>query len=414
MSGLLLVRGARQLLTLRGPGEARRGPALSELGIIEDGAVLTREGFIVSVGPTRRVENLREAREADVVEATGRVVMPGLVDCHTYFFPGRTFRAPPRPRRPSAPEDASAWSATLRGASRRRILWECRRWLHEMLRHGTTTAEVKSGWGLDQATELRLMRILARLQGGPVELTPTYSVHAPEARHGRGSGAYLEFLLSRLLPLLARRRMARFVELSFDPGHWEREQLLRCLSSALEMGFRVKIRAAPGAEGEAISLAVNCGATSVEALTRLSAHDIGRLAASPVIVTLLPALCLTGENPGPAAVRELIRAGAAVALASGHGGTPTFSLPAAMALACLLWDMAPAEAITAATINAACALGLQSSVGSLEPGKQADMVIFDVPDYREIPYYLGVNLVSAVLKRGVTVYHRGEVLWNED
>lgn len=413
MRGLLLVRGARQLLTLRGPGEARRGPALGELGIIEDGAVLIRQGTIVSVGPTRRVENLREAREAEVIEAAGRVVTPGLVDCHTHFFPGRMFRAPPCLQRQAAPKDVAQWSAAVRATSRRRILWETRRWLDEFLRHGATAVEVNSGWGLEEAAELKLLRVLARLQGGPVDLIPTYSARFPP-RHGRESGPYLEFLIGRLLPLLARRRLARFIEIFADAGEWDREPLRRCLASAVEMGLGIKIHAAPGAGGEAVSLGLSCGATSIEALTALSPHDIARLAASPAIVSLVPALCLIGEDPGTGAVRDLIRAGAAVALATGCGGAPAFSLPATMALACLRWEMTPAEVFTAATMNAACVLGLQQRLGSLEPGKQADLVVFDVPDYREIVYHLGMNTVHAVLKRGVPVYHRGEILCNED
>lgn len=409
-----MVRGARQLITLRGPCEARRGPALGELGIVEDGAVLVREGVIVSVGPTRRVENLREAREAEVLEAAGRVVTPGLVDCHTHFPPGRLLRnSTPFAQQPGVPAKASGGRAPLRDASRRQILWECRRWLHELLRHGTTAVEVKSGWGLEEADALKLMRILARLRDGPLDLVPTYSVCTRPARRDRESAAHLEVCLARVLPLLARR-LAQFVEVFPEPGGWAPDQLRRCLTWAGDLGFRIKIHAGPQAQQEAVSLAVNLGAASVDALTALSAADIARLAASPVVVTLLPALCLAGEDPGAGAVRHLIRAGAAVALASGYGCTPTYSLTTAIALACLRWELAPAEALTAGTINAACALGLGSRLGSLEPGKQADLVVFDLSDYREIPYHLGMNLVSAVLKRGELLYRRGEILWCGD
>ncbi|MCS7314492.1 MAG: amidohydrolase family protein [Bryobacterales bacterium] len=415
MSGLLLVRGARQLLTLRGPAGARRGPALGELGIIEDGAVLIRQGVIVSVGPARRVENLREAREADVIEAAGRVVMPGLVDCHAHFVPGRVLRIPQHPPgRPLLAAHASQWSAAFRSTSRSRTLWECRRWLHQLLRHGTTAVEIKAGWGLETATELKLMRVLAHLRDGPVDLVSTYSVREPQGGPAREPAAYLEFLLAQLFPVLVRRRLARFIEMPSELGGCDGERLYRCLAGATALGFPVKVHAVAHAQPEAVAMAVNLGAASVEALTSFTASMIASLAASPVIVTLLPALCLAGEDPGAAAVRELIRSGAAVALATGYGDTPTFSVPTAIAMACLFWELAPAEAITAATVNAACALGLQSRLGSLEPGKQADLVIFDVPDYREIPYHLGVNLVKAVVKRGEPVYRCGEILCSED
>ncbi len=415
MSNLWLVRGARQLITLRGPSEARRGPALSELGIIQDGAVLIRDGLIVSVGPSRRVENLREAREAEVIEAAGRVVTPGLVDCHTQFFPGPGLRSPTGFLvHPPSRASALNWNAVLRSSSRRRILWEYRRWLHELLRHGTTTAEAKSGWGLDEAAALKLLRIFAHLQGGPADVIATYSLPACSPRYGRDDPVHAEELLNRLLPLLVRRRLARLLEVCVDSGGYAVEPLRQCTTRAAELGLRLKIHAAPSAQQEAVRLALDLEARSVNALTRIALGDIARLAASPVIVTLVPALCLTGQDPGAGAVRELIRAGAAIALGTGYGISPPHSLAAAMALACLHWRMEPAEALTAATINAAYALDVARRLGSLEPGKQADLVIFDVRDYREIACHLGVNLVSTVLKRGVLVYHRGEILWNED
>ncbi len=424
MSGVLLVRGARQLLTLRGPSEPRRGSALNELAVIEDGAVLIREGVIVSVGPSRRVENLSEARQAQEIDATGRVVMPGFVDSHTHLVcgPARLTEYEMRLAGAGTREIARAGGGlaasvrAVRSASTRRLELEARRRLRNFIRHGATTVEAKSGYGLDERSELRILRATAALQDDPLTVAPTFlagRLLPPE--FASRPEEYLDWLCCRMLPLVRQRRLARFVDAYCGeafPLEWAHRYLLR----AAELGFGLKVHAAQFACDGAARLAVELGAVSADHLNYLSEEDIAALAASPTVATLLPgAVFHLGSERYPPA-RALIEAGAAVALATGFDPNvcPCFSMPMILALACTRMRMTPAEAITAATINGAHALGLAACVGSIEPGKLADLVIFDVPDYREIPYHFGVNLVSMVLKRGRVLFQQGKIRWEED
>jgi len=407
MESALLLRGARQLLTLRGPAGPRRGPALAELGIIEDGAVLIREGRLVCVGPSRRLENLREARQAEAFDASGKVVTPGFVDAHLRLVAGRVLPGPGEPLLVAGRSPARALTA---GVSRRRLELELRRRIGHLARHGTTALEIECVLGPDESSTLRLLRVLACLRGDPLDVVPSLVFGSVEPQQPPGS---IESLLDRLLPALRERRLIRFLGAYGQPGWPDLEQLRACLLRAKELGLGLKVHGA--LSPELVCLARELGAASIGALGGLGAEEIRMLAASPLIVTLFPAAALSASRVCAPPVRELIAAGAAVSLASGYGvAGPTYSMLAVVSLACWHLEMTPAEAIVAATINAACSLGLGQQLGSLEPGKLADLVVFDAPDYREIPYHLGVNLVNAVLKRGRVIYRRGEVSCRDD
>lgn len=403
MESALLVRGARQLLTLRGPAGPRRGPALAELGIIEDGAVLIREGRLVSIGPSRRIENLREARQAEAFDASGQVVTPGFVDAHLRLVSGR---APPS----CGDSFTRAERRLAHAVSRRRLELELRRRIGHLARHGTTTLEIECVLTPEESSTLRLLRVLASLRGDPLDVVPTLVFGGVQPQPSAGA---FEFQLHRLLPALRERRLIRFLGAYCEPGRPELEQVRACLVRAADLGLGLKVHGA--LTPELVCLALELGATSVGALSGLGPQEIRALGASPSIVTLFPTAALSPSRIELPPARDLLAAGAAVSLASGYGvAGPTYSMLAVVSLACLHLEMTPAEAIVAATINAACSLGLGQQLGSLEPGKQADLVVFDAPDYREIPYHLGVNLVNAVLKRGRVIYRRGEVWCRDD
>ncbi len=419
MGAALLVRGARQLLTLRGPGGPRRGSTLKDLGLIEDGAVLIREGVIVSVGPSRRVENLKEARQAEEIDAAGRLVMPGFVDCHTHLICG-PWRLSEQPR--EAPDGQPAGNAPLtvrlsRGVSTRRLELEARRRIAGLIRHGTLAVEVKTGYGQDERGELRTLRAAAALRGGPLDVIPTYQgLGALPAESASRPEEYLEWVCSHMLPLVRRRRLARFADAVCLPEVFRPEHARRYLVRAAELGFRLKVHAGRFGPDGLARLAVELGAVSADHLVHINREEIAALAASDTVATLVPgAVFQEGSDRYPPA-RELIEAGAAVALASGFspGGCASYSMPMVVALACRRMGMTPAEAIAAATINAAHALGAAARLGSIEPGKQADLVLFDVADYREIPYHFGVNLTRLVIKGGAVLYRQGEIRWEED
>lgn len=410
MSQPLLIRGARQLVTLRGPARARRGKALGELAIVPDGAVLIRDDCIEEVGSGRRVMNLTVARQAEEVDVSGCVVMPGFVDSHTHLLLG-TVSCPEEPAEEPSLEQALRWKRRLGGVSAKRLAYEVRKRVHLCARHGTTTLEAKSGCAADASGELKSLRALAALEGHPLDIVPTVlgGRGAPsEAQHS--PDRYLDWLAWDLLPQVRAKRLARFVDFDCDGGAIDGEAARRVLAAALALGFGIRLHAGRQ-DRHAVPLAVELQASSVDHLHWVEEDEARLLAASNVVATLTPARFFYLDGGPSAAARRLIDAGAAVALASGyHPDTcPTLSMPAVIALACRMYRMTPAEAVAAATINAAASLQLAHYMGSLERGKQADLVVLDVPDLRELPRAFGLNVVRMVLKRGRIIYRCGEI-----
>ena len=409
------MRGARQLLTLRGSAEPRRGPALQELGIIRDGALLIADGRIVEVGQSRRVENLALAREAQEIDATAHVVMPGFVDCHAHVVWGAPllddFEAcidgeSPEPAAGAAPTDR-----VLHNTSAKRLQSRARPFVNAMVRHGTTTLEANSGYGLDAKGEMKILRVQAMLDRAPLDVASTFLTPRciPDAHAGDPAG-YLSWMCSELLPAIRRKAYARFAGLRWGEAVFSLEQSRRYLETARGLGFRLKIHAAQNAAADdAVRLAVEAGAASVDRLQDAGRAAVDLLARSRTMAVLLPGLGRGGEACAPA--RQLIDGGAAVGLGThfNPGASSTCSMPIIVALACAHLGMRPAEAICAATFNAACAIGSERVAGSLEVGKAADFIVLNASDYREIPYHFGVNLVSRTVKRGVTIYQEGKV-----
>lgn len=410
MAHRLVVRGARQLLTLRGPSGPRRGAASQNLGIIEDGAFLVEDGVITHIGPARRIENLSAARCAEPVDVQGRVVMPGFIDCHTHLIHGShsvdSFTSHPADSffNP-APVQQVFWSVmrALRGATAKRLTAQARTVIARMTVGGTTSLDIHSGYGLDESSELKMLRIAAALDQEPLGVYPTFhAAHVTPPEFAGCPDSFLDYLLADLLPNVVRRRLATSAAVSCDTGGFNVTQARRYLLAAREFGLSLTVDASRHANIGAVQLAVDLGARTVSHLESANPQEIACLAASRTIATLLPGAAFFGTLPRPAPARALIDAGAAVALATGCNpfDSPIFSMPVVLALACAQLRMTPAEAITAATINAAHALGIASQAGSLESGKQADFLILAASDYRELPYTLGANLVAATYRNG--------------
>lgn len=414
----LLVRGARQLLTLHGPREPRRGPASRELGIISDGALLVRDGVIEEVGPSRRVENLALARGAEEIDASGRVVMPGFVDSHTHFAYGAPWLDDYEARIAGVNplEAMTGWregAQALRAASARSLETRFRMALHTMARHGTTTVETKTGFACDNRVDLKLLRVLARLDGKPLTVASTCFAVAPLLASGRGrpAAADPDRTATGLLAIAARRKMACFADVFIDSNPAARENAARYLRAAARLGFLLKVHTDQFSRTGGVPLAVSMGAVSADHLEYASPDDIAALAASSVIATLLPG---SGFHLGCvpyAPARALADAGAAIALATNYNPntSPTCNMQMVLSLACAHLRLTPAEAITAATFNGAWALRRSETCGSLELGKSADFIVLNVSDYREIPYWFGVNAVHMTVKRGAVVYREGAV-----
>jgi imidazolonepropionase len=392
---------------------------MRDLSIIEGGAMLVEDGCITNIGPARRVENLREARSADEIDASGRVVMPGFVDSHTHLVhgPARLADYEARIEGRTYSEIAASGGGILstmravRSATARRLEANARLDLARMAEHGATTAEAKSGYGLDEPSELKLLKIAAALDGQPIEVVSTFlGAHAlpPEFT---SADTFIDHLISVVLPVVAKRRLARFADVYCDDGAFTVLQAHRYLLAAHRLGLLPRLHGAQHRDLGVTRLAIEVSAVSVDHLEAINPCDIRPLAQSDVMATLLPGsvfhLGLTRYAPA----RALIDAGAAVALATDYnpGTSPTLNMQMVLSLACAQMHMLPAEAVVAATINGACALGLNSRLGSLEAGKQADFIVLDVADYRELPYCFGVNHVVKTFKRGMPVAARKEL-----
>jgi imidazolonepropionase len=403
-TGHIFIRGARQVLTLRGAKGPRRGSDLRDLGMIQDGSVLVRDGTIQQIGPTRRIENLAAARDAIEINATGRVVMPGFVDCHTHLiFPSTSAGA----------GDDESFVRAVRTVTCQRLQSRAQTHMEAMARHGTTTVEGKTGCGLDLRAEIKLLRVLAALKKHPLEVVPTFLLDLPSEDHMSPAAlaAAADCIFREFLPKIRRRRFACFADLEWHPDPVHQELYRRYLAAARELGYGCKIHACQLTPAAAIRLALEFGAVSIDHLEHATAADAAALAGGSPIVTLLPyaSFCAAGRHaPG----RAFIDAGAAVALGSNFNcrHTPTLNMQSVVALACMWLGMTPAEAISAATINGAHALGRADRIGSLELGKSADLVILNVSDFRELAHHFGTNLVHMTMKRGEFIYEEGRVV----
>lgn len=417
----VLITGCAELLTLRGSAP-RRGLALGDLGIIRDGALLIRNGRIAAVGPRRRIESLRASRRARKLDLGGCVVLPGFVDSHTHLIHAAARAAEYEQRISGASYEEIARAGggihnsahKLRGASSGDLKHRALAHLAKFAAHGTTTLEAKSGYGLTWESERKILVILRELEREqPLDIVRTFlGAHVVPReyrnRAGKTPEAYVEVICRQWLPRVAEESLAEFCDVFCDRGAFTVAQSRKILTAARACGLGLRLHAEQLARTGAAKLAVEMHAASADHLEKVSAGDIRALAHSNVTCTLLPGCCfhLGLAHYGPA--RKLIEAGAIVAIATDFnpGTSPTLSMPMILSLACTQMRMTPAEVIAAATINAAYSLGRHNRIGSLEVGKFADLAAFDVDDYREIPYYFGVNHCSLTMKRGQIIYAR--------
>ncbi len=405
------------MLTLRGRGP-RRGRALSNLSIVKDGAVLVRDGLIAAVSTRAKIEALPEARAAEKLDVGGRVVLPGFVDSHTHLIhaAGRAEEYELKIAGASYEEIARKGGGILnsvkelRAATSEALKRRARAALREFAAHGTTTIEAKSGYGLDLASELKILTLHKELSTEqPLDIISTFlGAHVVPAEYrGRARGAeeYIALLIEKLIPEVAGQELAKFCDVFCDRGAFSREQSREILEAGKRCGLAPRLHAEQLTRTGAAQLAVQLGAASCDHLEQVNQADIRALAKSTTVATLLPGCDFHLGLKQYAPARALIEAGAVVALATDYnpGTSPTLSMPMILSLACTQLRMTPAEAITAATVNAACALRREKQIGSLEAGKAADVAVFEVEDYREIPYYFGVNTCWMTLKKGQIV-----------
>ena len=372
---------------------------MRDLGIIPDGAVLIEDSKITALGTTDELR--KHSKSAEEIDCINKVVLPGFVDSHTHpvFAHPRLIDFEKRIAGAHYEESAAAGGgirSSIRGvreSSPNELANHVLRALNEMSAYGTTTVEAKSGYGLDLVSEIRSLKAIQQAaKHWPGTVVPTLlAAHVVPPEHRENPEEYVRIVCDEMIPAV-RGKLADYVDVFCERGAFTPEQSVRILRAAVANGLKTRIHVGQLTH-TALELFAEFHPASVDHLDHLTDADIAWLATSDTVATLLPgANYFLGLSEFPPA-RKLIDAGAAVALATDYnpGTSPTTSMPFVLSAACTHMNMTPAEAISAATINGACALNLQHQKGSLEPGKDADIAIFDAQDYRELPYWFGVN-----------------------
>ena len=415
----MLIHSASQLLTLS--GGPQRGRDLGSLGIITDGAVLYQDEKIVALGPSK--ELCATYPDEPRLDASGKVVMPGFVDPHTHaiWAGDRAAEFEMRLQGKAYLEILAAGGGILstvratRVSSLEKLLNETRRRLWSMFNFGTTTAEVKTGYGLRMATELRMLQALIMLdKEGPLEIAPTFlGAHAIAPEYREHPEQYTDLICCTMLPLLkewwphnAPYHAMPFVDVFCETGAFTLQQSRAILSAAHEMGFPLKIHADEFDNLGGASLAAELNAVSADHLVKTSPEDIAALAKSNTVAVGLPCTPFGLAEAQYTPAQAILEAGGLLAIATdcNPGTAWCENMQFAIALACRYMRLTPAQAIAAATINAAAAVARADRLGSLEVGKQADLLILSVGDYRHLGYRFGANLVQTVVKKGRIYY----------
>ena len=417
MTKIIWIKHAAQLATLAQAGTAPRiKEAMNDLSIIEDGSIWIEDGIIRAVGTTQQLEEQFKdrAHEAEITDATGHLVTPGLVDPHTHVAYGGSREREFEMRLEGATYmeimnaggGIHATTKMTREATEDELVEQTKKRLDSFLKHGVTTVEGKSGYGLDLATELKQLRVMKRLQQEhAIDLVPTFmGAHAVPTEFKNREDEYIDLVVNKMLPAVADEKLAVFNDVFCEVGVFTPEQSQRILEAGKKYGLIPKIHADEIEPYGGAELAAKVGAISAEHLLKASDEGIKAMADSGTIACLLPATALYLREQA-AQGRKMIDAGVPVAISTdcNPGSSPTTSMPLVMNLACISMRLTPAEALTAATYNAACAIQMADKTGSLEIGKQGDVVLWDISNYQELQYLFGVNHVKSVWKKGIKV-----------
>ena len=408
----LAVLHVSQLVTLAGPKRPRAGCELSELSIVPDGGMLICGARIDAVGPSAEIE--KRAGDAEVIDARGKVVLPGFVDAHTHlvFVGNRLDDFERRVRGDTYEQIAKAgggiWSTVekTRAASETDLLTQAKKHADWFVRCGTTTVESKSGYGLSIKDELKILRVMRRLnQETSLEIAPTFlGAHAIPRK--MRADEYVDLVINQMLPQVTSEGLAEFCDVFCESGYFDIEQSRRILGAAKKLGLKLRIHADQLSNSGAAKLAGELKATTADHLEKTDEEGIAALKSGGVQPVLLPgSVYALGSTHYPRA-REMIEAGLSIVIATDFnpGSSPTPSMPMILSIACTQMKMSPAEAVSASTINPAYSLGRGDQIGSLESGKLANFSIFDCEDYRELAYWFGVQQTHSVYVKGRRAY----------
>jgi imidazolonepropionase len=450
----LIIHNASQLVTCASGGKPKRGAAMKDVGLIKNGAIAVADGKIIAVGATEKI--LREFESETAIDARGKTVAPGFVECHTHivYAGDRLNEFEMKIEGADYMEILKSGGGILstvrqtREASLNELIEQSRKRLDKMLALGVTTCEIKTGYGLDTNTELKMLEAIFALdERHPVDLIPTFlPAHAVPPEFKNDSNAYVELICGAMLNQaigifishkkrpdfeqvsmgtdadgnsFVQARVAAgmydsaevsslikenpfFVDVFCERNAFDLAQSRKVLETAKRLGFKLKAHVDEFTNLGGARMAIELGATSIDHLDAISDDEIKLLAESETIGVVTPTVNFNFGAKEFADARKLIDAGCAVAVSTDYnpGSAPCPSLPNAMAIACRYQKLLPSETFNAATVNAAFAVGAGEKIGSLEAGKQADVLIFDTPDYREIAYEFGGNLVEKIIKNG--------------
>lgn len=409
MNGNLIIKNASQLVTCSG-FSAKKGKEMSDLSLIENGTVIITDSIISYVG--KDCPLLSDYPDHQVIDATGKAVLPGFVDSHTHFIFGgyREEEFSWRMRGDSymsIMERGGGIHNTMnatRKASFEELKETGRRRLDSMLAMGVTTVEGKSGYGMDKETELKQLEVMKDLnEEHPVDIVSTFmGAHATPQEYKGKEDEFLDYMIREVMPEVKKKNLADCCDIFCERNVFDIEQSRRYLAAARDLGFNLKIHADEIVTLGGAELAVELGALSADHLLQASDQGIAELAGSKTLATLLPCTAFSLKEHY-ARGRYMIDSGCAVALATdlNPGSSFTNSIPLLFALACIYMQLSPEEAVTAVTINGAAAVGRADKIGSIDVGKQGDLVILEYPSYKFLPYHIGMNIVEKVIKKGV-------------
>lgn len=412
MKADLIITDAAELVTVRGyTDKPACGSQMSELGIIKDGGLAIKSGKIVGVGTSRDIRKQFSAKKT--IKAAGRVVTPGLIDPHTHpvFAGDRALEFEMRLKGATYQEIAASGGGIkstvrqTRQSSKAELKLNARKHLKRFIQYGTTTIDAKSGYGLNLKDEIKLLEVIKELSRDKdlPALVPTFlGAHDIPPEYKGNKAGYIEYLKTKMIPEISRRKLAEFCDIFCEKGVFEIAETRDILTTARKYGFKLKLHADEFAPLGGAELAAELGAVSADHLMAVSDKGINLMKEKGVIGVILPGTTFALGLKDYAPARRMIDTGLPVALATDFnpGTSMTESLPMAMAIACVMMKLTPAEALVAATINAAHAIDRHKQIGSLEAGKDADVVVWDAPSYRHLTYHWGVNLAQIIIKKG--------------
>ena len=407
----LLISNIRQLVTVRSGGKPfKAGREMREIGVLENASVLIENGVIAWIGNASDFTNTLQP-DADTLDGSSYVALPGFVDAHTHALFGGSrenefaLRSEGMTYQDIAAQGGGILSTVkaTRAATKKELKKAASKRLDAMMKHGTTTVEIKSGYGLSEESEIKMLEAITELADEHfISIRSTFlGAHAlpPEFMDRRAE--YIDLLCNRMMPYIAKRRLAQFCDVFCEVGYFSVEESRKILEQARTHGLALKLHADEFNSIGGTQLAAQLQAASVDHLEHISDDAIAVLRQGKTVAVLLPGVSFFLRNPY-APARRLIDAGVPVAIASDFnpGSCMSFSMPLMMTIACTQMSITPEEAITAATLNGAAAMGVSDQVGSIEVGKRADIVLYDIPHYRYLAYHFGTNLAAKIIKNG--------------